>query len=133
MDLKLDNEFGEVLSGAGCRPQFANLVRYKEKYASSQKDFPVSLNIKSVCLEIGESPEEVDPTLRAEINECGVACYFRIASEHFKTDTFKPDGGSWEPQSDKGIIQFMLSSNTCIFIKVVMMTSPQESIYGYMR
>ncbi len=51
-DDAVDNEFGEVLSGAGCRPQFANLVRYKEKYVSSQRDFPVSLNVKSVRLEV---------------------------------------------------------------------------------
>ncbi len=74
--------------------------------------------------------------LRDEINECGVACYFRIANEHFKTDTFKPDGGNWEAPPDNGVIQFMLSSNTSIFTKVVMMTSPQvrttlEVLYIY--
>ncbi len=51
----VDNEFGEILSGAGCRPQFANLVRYQKKYEASQNDFPVALIIKSVHLEVRET------------------------------------------------------------------------------
>jgi hypothetical protein len=44
-DLKLDNEFGSALSGAGSKPQFANLVKYKATEGYVQKDFPTTLKL----------------------------------------------------------------------------------------
>jgi hypothetical protein len=45
-DLKLDNEFGAALSGAGSRPQFANLVKYRQKEEIVQKEFPTTLKLQ---------------------------------------------------------------------------------------
>lgn len=41
-DLKLDNEFGSALAGAGSKPAFANLVRFRAKEAT-QEEFPTTL------------------------------------------------------------------------------------------
>lgn len=41
-DLKLDNEFGSELAGAGSRPAFAHLVRFRPKDVT-QKEFPTTL------------------------------------------------------------------------------------------
>ena len=46
MDLKLDNEFGSALAGAGSRPQFANLIKYRSKEEVVQKEFPSTLKLK---------------------------------------------------------------------------------------
>lgn len=43
-DLKLDNEFGSKLAGAGSRPAFAHLVRFKPK-GMTQREFPTTLTI----------------------------------------------------------------------------------------
>lgn len=43
-DLKLDNEFGSELAGAGSRPAFAYLVRFRPKDIT-QKEFPTSLTL----------------------------------------------------------------------------------------
>lgn len=43
-DLKLDNEFGSELAGAGSRPAFAHLVRFRPKDIT-QKEFPTSLTL----------------------------------------------------------------------------------------
>lgn len=44
MDLKLDNEFGSELAGAGSCPAFAHLVRFRPKDIT-QKEFPTSLTL----------------------------------------------------------------------------------------
>lgn len=43
-DLKLDNEFGSELAGAGSRPAFAHLVRFRPKDVR-QKEFPTTLHL----------------------------------------------------------------------------------------
>lgn len=43
-DLKLDNEFGSELAGAGSRPAFAHLVRFRPKDIT-QKEFPTTLTL----------------------------------------------------------------------------------------
>ncbi|CAM9785264.1 unnamed protein product, partial [Sphacelaria rigidula] len=43
-DLKLDDEFGSALAGAGSKPAFANLVRFRAKDAT-QKEFPTTLTL----------------------------------------------------------------------------------------
>jgi hypothetical protein len=128
-DLKLDNEFGAVLAGAGSRPQFANLVKYRQKDLASQREYPTLLKLSSVTVQVGARAEDVDAAFREEINDAGVSCFFRIANEHFKTPSFKPDGGKWEGE---GSIQFMLSGNSHIFVKVAM-TGETEAVFGYAK
>jgi hypothetical protein len=81
-------------------------------------------------VQVGANPEEVDPAFRAEIGSKGVYCNFRIANETYRTGTFKPDSDdSWAGEGD---VQFMLASNSNLFIKVVMAGEP-EATFGYAR
>jgi hypothetical protein len=83
-----------------------------------------------VAVQVGADPEEVDPAFRAEISSKGVYCNFRIANETYRTGTFKPDNyDSWAGEGD---VQFMLASNSNLFIKVVMAGEP-EATFGYAR
>lgn len=128
--LKLDNEFGSSLMGAGSRPQFANLVKYRSKDNESiQKEYPATMRLTNISVQVGANPEHVDPDFRTEINLSGVYCSFRIANESFKTPTFKPDGQMWQGEGD---IQFMLASNGHLLVKVVMAGEP-EATFGYAR
>ncbi|CAM9536665.1 unnamed protein product [Chrysoparadoxa australica] len=128
-DLKLDDEFGAALAGAGSRPAFSNLVKYSRKEELTQREFPTTMQLRNVRIQIGANPEEVDPDFRKEINAKGVMCNFRIANESFRTTPFKPDGGSWTGQGD---IQFMLAGNSGLFCKVVILGEPEMTL-GYAR
>ncbi|CAM9397615.1 unnamed protein product, partial [Phaeothamnion confervicola] len=128
-DLKLDNEFGSALAGAGSRPAFSNLVKYRQREEVQQREFPTTLRLTNVRVQVGANSADVDAGFRARCNDSGVYCQFRIANEFFKTASFKPDGGAW---AGRGDIQFMLASNCSLFVKVLIQSEP-EATFGFAR
>ncbi|CAN0197317.1 unnamed protein product, partial [Ectocarpus sp. 12 AP-2014] len=97
-DLKLDNEFGSELAGAGSRPAFAHLVRFRPKDIT-QKEFPTTLTLTNVSIQVGAAPVNPNPNDKGErpvTEDTPFKCMFRIANESFTTDSFIPGQEDWQ-------------------------------------
>ncbi|CAM9405507.1 unnamed protein product, partial [Ectocarpus sp. 4 AP-2014] len=130
-DLKLDNEFGSELAGAGSRPAFAHLVRFRPKDIT-QKEFPTTLTLTNVSIQVGAAPVDPNPNDKREppvTEDTPFKCMFRIANESFTTDSFIPGQEDWQ---GSGCVRFMLASSVILLVRVFVANSTGKP-YGYAR
>ncbi|CAM9205957.1 unnamed protein product, partial [Scytosiphon promiscuus] len=130
-DLKLDNEFGCELAGAGSRPAFAHLVRFRPKDVR-QNEFPTSLTITNVSIQAGvAAPIDVGHDVDGPpiTEDTALKCAFRIADESFTTESFTPGEGDWQGSA---CVRFMLASNVTLHVRVLAANSPGR-VLGYAR